>query len=227
MEKTFLLVPGAWMGKWIWSDLTENLERLNHKVLSITLSGLESQNANKEFGLQDHVDDVKNFINNNDLSNITLVGHSYSGFVIGQVADQIPDKISQLIFIEAFLPIDGQNLFQGAGLDQEEENQAIEDNNGSWSPPKLEELKQQSHMTEEQVEYLHKNLIDHPAKSVRDKANIKSDKIKVKSIFIGGNFNLSDRQKSIYGEVDFYELNGGHWPMLTKLNKLTEILTKI
>ncbi len=224
MKKIFLLVPGAWMGKWIWSDLKENLERLNHKVLSITLSGLESQNANKDVGLQDHVDNVKEFVANNSLSDLTLVGHSYSGFVIGQVADQIPDKISQLIFIEAFLPIDGQNLFQGAGLDQKEENQAIKENNGSWPPPKLEELRQQSHMTKEQVEYLNKNLIDHPAKSVQDKANIKSDEIKVKSIFIGGKLNLSDKQKSVYGDVEFYELKGGHWPMLSETKKLTEIL---
>ena len=155
------------------------------------------------------------------------MGHSYSGFVIGQVADQIPDEISQLIFIEAFLPINGQNLIEGAGLDQKEENLAIENNDGKWPPPKLEELKQQSHMTSEQLIYLNKNLIDHPAKSVQDKAHIKSDKFKVKSIFIGGNLNLSDKQKSLYDKVDFYELNGGHWPMLSKIERLTEILNRI
>lgn len=227
MKKTFLLVPGAWMGQWIWEELKKNLENLSHNVYSITLSGLNSENEDKDFGLQDHVDDVKKFIVQRELSELSLVGHSYSGFVIGLVADQIPEKIKELIFVEAFLPIDGQNLFQGAGLDPKEENEAIGNNNGNWPPPKLEELKQQSHMTKEQIEYLSENLIDHPARSVQEKAKINSDKINPLSKFIGAKLKLTDKQKSLYGKVDFYELNGGHWPMLSETKKLTEILNEL
>lgn len=227
MSKTFLLVPGAWMGKWIWSDLVQNLEKLHHNVHSLTLSGLHSDGENKDAGLQDHVDDVKDFINKKNLTNLILVGHSYSGFVIGQIADQIPDKISKLIFIEAFLPINGQNLFHGAGLDPVKEYQAIDDNNGKWPPPKLSELSQQPYLTKQQVDYLNDHLTDHPARSVREKATIKSDKIRVPSAFIGGRLSLSDEQKLVYGEVGFHELNGGHWPMLSETEKLTEMLNKI
>lgn len=227
MAKTFLFVPGAWMGKWIWKDLEHNLEKLNHKVYSITLSGLSSAYENKNFGLQDHVNNVKELIENENLHDLILVGHSYSGFVIGQVADQISSKISKLIFVEAFLPTNDENLFEGAGLDPKEENKAIETNNGNWPPPTLDELRQQSYMTSEHVEYLSNNLIHHPAKSVQEKTKIESDNIKIQSTFVGGKLNLSDEQKKLYGKVKFYKLNGGHWPMLSKLEKLTDVLDKI
>ena len=227
MKRTFLLLSGAWMGKWIWNDLKKNLEKLNHVVYAITLSGLESKNTSKDFGFQDHVADVRNFIETHSLSDLILVGHSYSGFIIGQVADQMPEKISKLIFIEAFLPVDGQNMIQGAGLDRKEENQAIEENNGKWPPPTLSELQRQSYMTEKQTEYLSKRLIDHPARNIQEKTSIKSEKISIPSTFVGAKLNLSDEQKSLYGKVDFRELNGGHWPMLSELEKLTKIVDEI
>ena len=215
------------MGKWIWEDLKKNLEDLNHMVYSTTLRGLNSENENKDFGLQDHVDDVKKFISENKLTEVSLVGHSYSGFVIGQVADQIPENIRELIFVEAFLPVNGQYLFQGAGLDTKEENKVIEKNGGKWPPPNYEELKLQFHMTEKQVEYLSENLVDHPARSVQEKAKIDSDRINPHSKFMGAKLNLNDEQKLLYGEVDFNEFNGGHWPMLSEPKKLTDILNKL
>ena len=227
MKKTFLFIPGAWMGEWIWESLKKNLEKLNHNVHSITLSGLNSRDENKDFGLQDHVNDVKNYIINHELTEVFLVGHSYSGFVIGQVADQMPEKIRELIFIEAFLPVDNQNLFEGAGLDPKEENEGINYNNGNWPPPKLEELKLQSNVTEKQVKYLNKNLIDHPARSVQEKSNINSSNIYIPAKFIGAKLNLTDEQKSLYGDVEFCKLNGGHWPMLSETKKLTNILNNL
>ncbi len=57
-------------------------------------------------------------------------------------------------------------------LDPKEEHKIIEANGGKWPQPKCEELKQQSHLTEEQIGNLSENLIDHPAPSVVEKANI-------------------------------------------------------
>ena len=227
MGMTFLFVPGAWTGAWIWQALKQKLEKQNHKVYTITLSGLNSESENRDFGLQDHVDDVKKLIQQHSLTDLILVGHSYSGFVIGQVADQIPDKISRLIFIEAFLPTAGKNLLQAAELDPEEETRAIKENDGKWPPPTLESLRQQPHLATEQVKYLNNNFVDHPAKSVTDKATIKSNKLDIPSVFIGEELSLSDEQKSVYGKVEFRELNGGHWTMLTELEKLTKILNEI
>ncbi len=227
MKKPFLFVPGAWMGAWVWNDVTKILKKQNHTVYSITLRGLHSEHDNKDAGLQDHVDDVKHFVQTHALTDIILVGHSYSGFVIAQVADQIPDKISTLIFIEAFLPTNGKTLFQVAELDPKEENQAIEANAGKWQPPTREDLAQQPHLTPELADYLANKLIDHPAKTVTDKAIIKSEEFDVPSIFIGRHLNLTDAQKALYGNVEFHALDGGHWTMLSTPDKLAELLYTI
>ncbi|WP_367109517.1 alpha/beta fold hydrolase [uncultured Psychrobacter sp.] len=224
MKKDILLVPGAWMGDWIWAGLKDNLNKLNYNAYSITLSGLNQQSENKDASLQTHVNDVKSFIEQNKLKNVILVGHSYSGFVIAQVADQVPENIAKLVFIESFLPTNGQTLLQAAGLDVETENQSIADNNGKWPLPTVRELKQETHLTAQMVEYLSQNLMYHPGKSVQEAAAIRAKNIGIPSFFIGGRFSPSAEQKSLYGDIAFHELDGGHWPMLTELEKLTKIL---
>jgi pimeloyl-ACP methyl ester carboxylesterase len=53
---------------------------------------------------------VVDYIVKKDLKNIVLLGHSFGGTVIAKVSEQIPDRISRLVFFDAFVPADGQNL---------------------------------------------------------------------------------------------------------------------
>jgi pimeloyl-ACP methyl ester carboxylesterase len=46
-----------------------------------------------------------------DLDGIGLVGHSYGGMVVTGVAEQLRDRISAIVYLDAFLPGDGQSLF--------------------------------------------------------------------------------------------------------------------
>src|SRR4030095_4063107 len=63
-----------------------------------------------EIGLSTHIDDVVNVILFEDLHDITLVGHSYGGMVITGVADRVPDRIKRLVYLDAFIPNDGESL---------------------------------------------------------------------------------------------------------------------
>ncbi len=40
-----------------------------------------------------------------------LVGHSYAGVVITSVAEVVPDKVSHLVYLDAWVPEDGQGMF--------------------------------------------------------------------------------------------------------------------
>jgi pimeloyl-ACP methyl ester carboxylesterase len=53
---------------------------------------------------------VLNVIKYEDLRDIVLVGHSYGGMVATGVADRARDKVRQLIYVDAFVPGDGQSL---------------------------------------------------------------------------------------------------------------------
>jgi pimeloyl-ACP methyl ester carboxylesterase len=226
-KKIFLLVHGAWMGEWVWNDLEAELSSDKNIIYKITLSGLESENANKEASLTTHVNDVLSYISKKELSNVILVGHSYSGFVVSIVADKIPEKIASIIFIESFLPETGKSLIEMAGFDIAEETKSIVDNNGIWKQPTKEELNYQPHLTPKLIEYLATNLIGHPGKSVLDKAVISENLSNIPTFFIGGNLSNTIRSNPNFKNIKFHKLDGGHWTMLTKTEELAEIIDKI
>src|SRR6478735_8888936 len=105
-------VHGAWAGGWQMKKVAPLLEAKGWKVCRPTLSGLgEHYNtASADIGLATHIDDIVNFILFEDLHDIVLLGHSYGGMVITGVADRIPERIKQLVYLDAFLPLDGESV---------------------------------------------------------------------------------------------------------------------
>ena len=110
--KTFVLVHGAWHGGWCWRRVADRLERKGHKVFTPTLTGLgeRSHLLSKDVNLGTHVADVVNLVSWEGLKDIVLVGHSYAGFVITQVAEQIGPSIASIVFLDAFYPKLGESL---------------------------------------------------------------------------------------------------------------------
>jgi pimeloyl-ACP methyl ester carboxylesterase len=59
--------------------------------------------------LNTHIEDVTNLLFYEDLSKVTLVGHSYAGMVITGVAAKMPERIAKLIYLDAYVPLDRQS----------------------------------------------------------------------------------------------------------------------
>jgi pimeloyl-ACP methyl ester carboxylesterase len=110
--KTFLLVHGAWHGGWCWRRVSDALEKRGHKVFAPTLTGLgeRSHLLDGKINLSTHVTDIANVIKWEGLKDFVLVGHSYGGFVISALAEQLRAPIASIVFLDAFLPDDGQSL---------------------------------------------------------------------------------------------------------------------
>ena len=68
-----------------------------------------------DIGLSTHIDDVVNLILFEDLHDIILMGHSYGGMVITGVADRVPDRIRRLVYVDAFVPNDGESAMSLVG----------------------------------------------------------------------------------------------------------------
>lgn len=109
MPSTFVLVHGAWHGGWGWVRLAELLRRQGHVVFTPTLTGLgeRSHLIGASVNASLHITDVVNLIHYERLSDIVLVGHSYGGCVVSGVAEVVPDKIASIVFLDAFIPDDG------------------------------------------------------------------------------------------------------------------------
>ncbi|HEX2281486.1 MAG TPA: alpha/beta hydrolase [Thermomicrobiales bacterium] len=109
---TFVLVPGAWLGGWAWRDVAARLRARGHDVFPITLTGLGERVhlARPEVDLETHITDVVNTIEWNDLDDVILAGHSYAGTVVTGVADRIPDRIEQLVYVDSAPLADGMAM---------------------------------------------------------------------------------------------------------------------
>jgi pimeloyl-ACP methyl ester carboxylesterase len=115
---TFVLVHGAWHGSWCWQRVRSALRKLGHEVFTPTLTGVgeRSHLLARDVDLHTHTLDVLNLIKWEELGDVVLCGHSYGGMVVTGVADQIPQRIRSLVFLDAFVPEHGQSLMDLAPI---------------------------------------------------------------------------------------------------------------
>ena len=112
MSKTFVLVHGAWHGGWCWRRVADLLEAKGHKVFAPTLTGLGERSHLMRAGINvsTHVTDIVNVLKWERLTDVVLCGHSYGGFVISGVAEQAADRIGSIVFLDAFVPLNGESM---------------------------------------------------------------------------------------------------------------------
>jgi pimeloyl-ACP methyl ester carboxylesterase len=116
-KQTFVLVHGAWHGGWCWRRVADLLEAKGHKVFTPTLTGLgeRSHLLREGLNISTHVADVLNVLKWEGLADVALCGHSYGGMVISGVAEQAADKTASIVFLDAFIPQNGDAMVNLTG----------------------------------------------------------------------------------------------------------------
>jgi len=109
-RKTFALVHGTLVGGWCWRRVSDLLEKKGHKVFAPTLTGLgeRSHLLSKDINLDTHITDIVNVIKWEDLNDICLVVHSYGGWVGSGALEQIGNRVSSIVWLDAYKPENGQ-----------------------------------------------------------------------------------------------------------------------
>jgi pimeloyl-ACP methyl ester carboxylesterase len=107
---TFVLVHGAWQSNETWDLLAPLLEKHGHTVIAPVLSGLgtDQSRLSRDITLLQHVEDVSVELSRCP-QQVILVGHSYAGMVISGVVETNPAQVRRLVFLDAFIPEDGQS----------------------------------------------------------------------------------------------------------------------
>jgi pimeloyl-ACP methyl ester carboxylesterase len=110
---TFVLVHGAWHGGWCYGRVARLLRSAGHDVYTPTHTGVGERSHLSDYHvtLSTHIRDVANVIEYENLSDVIICGHSYGGMVITGVAAAIGERIKSLVYLDAFLPNDGESLF--------------------------------------------------------------------------------------------------------------------
>jgi pimeloyl-ACP methyl ester carboxylesterase len=137
---TFLVAHGAWGAGYAWKKMHPLLAARGFRLVTPTYTGLGERGhlASPSDDLNTHIQDILAVIKYEDLRDIVLVGHSYGGMVATGVADRARDRIAQLIYLDAFVPRDGEALFD---LISHEAQQAMREGakaGDGWRVPSLQ-----------------------------------------------------------------------------------------
>ncbi|MGV0653996.1 alpha/beta fold hydrolase [Mycolicibacterium thermoresistibile] len=110
---TFVLVPGACHGAWWYDDLADRLRAHGHRVLAICPTGVGERAHLLHAGvnLDTHITDVLAALHAHRVRDAVLVGHSYGGMVITGVADRAGPRVDSLVYLDAFVPRDGESCW--------------------------------------------------------------------------------------------------------------------
>ena len=107
-----VLAHGAWSAAWAWKKVRPLMAKAGHAFFTPTYTGLgeRAHLASPANDLETHIADVLGVITYEDLRDVVLIGHSYGGMVATGVADRAQGRIARLIYLDAFVPANGQAL---------------------------------------------------------------------------------------------------------------------
>ena len=134
---TFVLVHGSWHGGWCWREVVPLLRAAGHAVYTPTLTGLGARAhlLADSVNLTTHIQDIVSLLFYEDLTAVVLVGHSYAGAVISGVAARTPERLASLIYVDAYLPREGQSLFDVLSPEEQQAGQAALATGTGLRPP--------------------------------------------------------------------------------------------
>jgi pimeloyl-ACP methyl ester carboxylesterase len=137
VSATFVLVHGAWHGGWCYARVAEILRARGHRVFTPTMTGLGERvhAATAHITLTTHVTDIANVLCYEDLRDVVLCGHSYGGLVISGVVEAVPERIAALVYLDAFVPENGQSLHDLVPQAQRARQLEAAAANGGFVPP--------------------------------------------------------------------------------------------
>jgi pimeloyl-ACP methyl ester carboxylesterase len=113
---TYVLVHGGGHGGWCYQKVARLLRKAGHEVYTPTMTGLGERRhlLGPQVDLDQHITDIVETLAYEDLSDVILAGHSYGGMVITGVADRVPERIRELVYLDAAHPLNGQSLADSA-----------------------------------------------------------------------------------------------------------------
>lgn len=231
---SIVLAHGAWSAAWAWKKMRPLFRAAGHDFFSPTYTGLgeRAHLARPEVDLSTHIQDVLAVLEFENLTDVTLLGHSYGGMVATGVADKARERIARIVYIDAFAPNDGQSLFDLVGPKAEGNMRAgaAKDGDG-WRLP-INPMPPDT--APEDVAWASPRRRPQPIRTFEQKLKLESKELPPPRHYIYATRNgpgdvfrqFSTRAKSEAGWKS-YELDCSHNPHITCPDALMALLTRI
>lgn len=236
-----------WLGGWAWRGVAEPLRAAGHTVYPVTLTGLGERVhlGGPQVNFDTHVADVVNLLRYEDLRGAMLVGHSYAGAVITAAADQAPERVARLVYVDTWpLPngVAQADLNSPEGRQAQARQVATEGEGWRLPMPPWEELDQgdelrglgeaeRRRMRERAVAQPYGTLtqpvrLTNPAREALPKTAIWC------SLTLAQVQELIEAYPAVCSELtkpgwQALELPTGHWPMFSRPRDLADLLARL
>ncbi len=104
-----VMVHGAFAGAWCWEPVLPGLREAGHSVETFDLPGSGSDDTPvAEVTLDAHARRVCEVLASGPPA--VLIGHSMGGMAVTQAASRLPEQVLSLVYVSAFVPVDGESL---------------------------------------------------------------------------------------------------------------------
>jgi pimeloyl-ACP methyl ester carboxylesterase len=230
---TFLLVPGMCLGAWVWEAVAADLEGRGHRAVPLTLPGL-AERAGPDagrIGLADHTAAVVELLDEHG-PGVVLVAHSYGSFPATAAADQRPDRIARVVYVDTGIPENGESMATsvvGAAIAAAGEDGLIA------VPDRLP-----PGVPESERERYYRLATPHPGATATDPVRLTGawNKLPTTGVFCLDSGLSRDVARSLHATGDprfaklaepgvtYFELPTGHFPMLSTPAALTDALVR-
>jgi pimeloyl-ACP methyl ester carboxylesterase len=232
MGATFLVCHGAWGGGWSWKKMHPLMHAAGHRLFTPTYTGLgeRAHLAGPSIDLETHIQDVLNVIQYEDLRDVVLLGHSYGGMVATGVADRVRERIRQLIYLDAFVPDDGQSLHDLNEPGRKRDLELAKAGEGWRVPP----LPPPPDTSPADLEWLNARRVDMPIKCAEMKLRMQGGPLSLPRSYIyatrispADTFGRFAKQARSEPGWDYHEIDASHSPAVTAPEALMALLQKI
>ncbi len=230
----FVLVHGMGAGGWQWREVADQLRQAGHEVITPTLTGLgeRAHLLTPEIDLETHITDISSVIECEELSDVVLVGHSYGGMVVTGAADRQFSNIDTLIYLDAFLPEDGQSVMDLQPPDRiDYYNEIAKEKGDGWripTPPgefwKLTDP--------EDIAQFDRLKVDHPLAALKQPVQLTNQRPKNRAYVWASGFTPSPFEKFAAACREdngwlYREIDSGHQMMMSHSAEVAEMLLEL
>jgi pimeloyl-ACP methyl ester carboxylesterase len=229
---TILLAHGAWSAAWAWKKMRPLMVASGNVFLTPTYTGLgvHADLASPSVNLDTHIDDLLRVLHYEDVQDVVLLGHSYGGLVATGVADRARDRIAQLIYLDAFVPEDGQSLFDLVPAEQSEKQRRSAVDGDGW---RVTPNPSPDDTSPEDLAWITSRRVPQPLQCFAQPLTLANGDLTLPRSFIRATRNthgpfgkFADRARSEPG-WGYYEIDASHSPNITAPAALMELLNVI
>jgi pimeloyl-ACP methyl ester carboxylesterase len=230
---TFVLVAGATLGAWCWKRVTPLLRSSGHDVYPVTLTGLAERAHLASDGVdpETHIQDIVRLLEAEDLTDVILVGHSLSGGAVTGAADRVSERIAQLVYFDAVVPVNGKSLLELSDPEWQTwvRGRVIETEFGPlFQPPDSRNF---GLSDEKDIHWVNSKMTPHPFKTWSDPIHLYNENklAQLSKTFItciGDKPPGQPRVPESQG-MHYYELPYGHMAMINAPHEVSSLLQTI